>query len=139
MQEYDEALFESGRVDEELFEFIMVAVAQADDCEYCAGSHHENLIALFDMDETVLALAEDDYSVLDEEQRAVVEFARQAALDPHRVGSFHVDALYDVDFENSDIIQLLAIVGTCNTANMIVSSLNVLPQDRGREFSESIQ
>ena len=61
-------------------------------------------------------------------------FAQQVTEDPHRVTEAHVESLRDVGFDESDIIQLLAVIGTCNTSNMIVSSLNITPDDRRDEL-----
>lgn len=128
---YQRALFDAGPVDERLFEYVMVAVAQANDCDYCAGSHRLKLMSVADIDEAVIdAMAERDYSALDERERAAVEFAEQAASDPHRVGPDHIEALRQVGFDEGDIVQLLAVIGACETANTTVSALGITPADR---------
>ena len=128
---YQEALFEAAPVDEELFEYVMVAVAQANDCDYCAGSHRLKLMSVAGIDEAVIdAMAERDYSSLDERECAVVEFAEQAAADPHRIGPAHIEALQAVGFDEGDIVQLLAVIGACDTANTTVSALSITPADR---------
>lgn len=133
--EYSAALFEAGAVDEELYEYVMVTVAQTNDCDYCAGSHRLKLMSIADVSEDVIdELADGNYETLADRERAVVEFAEQVTDDPHRVTEGHIESLYDVGFGESDIIQLLAVIGTCNTSNMIVSSLNITPADRSDEL-----
>ena len=133
--EYQRALFEAGPIDEALYEYIMVTVAQTNDCDYCAGSHRLKLMSIAGVSEEVIdELAAGNYDTLDERERAVVEFAEQVSNDPHRVTDAQLEALFDVGFDESDIMQLLALIGTCNTSNMIVSSLGITPDDRADEL-----
>lgn len=125
----------AGPVDEELYEYIMVTVAQANECEYCLGSHRLKLLSIAGVpEETVAAMADGDYSDLDARTRAVVEFAEQVAEDPHRVTADHIEALWDVGFDESGLIQLLAAICSCDTANAIVSALSITPADRSDEL-----
>lgn len=133
--DYQAALFEAGPVDEALYEYVMVTVAQANDCDYCLGSHRLKLMAIAGVSEAVVAeLADGNYESLPDRERAVVEFAEQAAEDPHRVTEAHLQALFDAGFDESGVIQLLALVGTCLTANTIVSALGITPDDREDEL-----
>lgn len=133
--EYQDALFEAGPVDEALYEYIMVTVAQTNDCDYCLGSHRLKLMSIAGVSEDVIdELSDRNYETLDDRERAVVEFAEQVTDDPHRVTESHIESLRSVGFDESDIIQLLAVIGTCNTANMIVSSLGITPEDRSDEL-----
>lgn len=133
--EYSRRLLRSGIVDENLYEIVMVAVAQANECDYCAGSHRENLDLLLEMDEKVIAsVAEGNFDSLPERERIVAEFASRCIEDPHRVSEADIDGLRDVGFDDADVIQLLALVGQCNTANLFVDALNAHPADLDREF-----
>lgn len=132
---FNRALLDSGLVDDDLWEVVMVAVAQANDCDYCAGSHRENLDLLVGLDDaTIRAIADGDFSGLPERERVVADFARQCIDDPHRIGDDDVNRLREVGFDDADVIQLLAIVGYCDTANLIVNALNAHPADLDREF-----
>lgn len=132
---FNRALLDSGLVDDDLWEVVMVAVAQANDCDYCAGSHRENLDLLVGLDdETIRGIADGDFSGLPERERVVAGFAQQCIEDPHRLRAEDVDRLRDVGFDDADVIQLLAIVGYCDTANLIVNALDAHPADLDREF-----
>lgn len=134
-REFARAVLDSGLVDEDLFEVIMVAVAQANGCDYCAGSHRENLDLLLGLDdETIRTLAEGDFSALGERDRTVAEFATKCIDDPHRVDADEVDELRRVGFDDADIIQLLVVIGNCDTANLIVDALGAHPTDLNRSF-----
>lgn len=134
-EEFSRAVLDSGRVDEDLFEIVMVAVAQANDCDYCAGSHRENLDLLVGLDdETIRSVADGDYRVLSEPERTVAEFAAKCIEDPHRIDADDIEALSEVGFDDADIIQLLVVIGNCNTANLIVDALDAHPNDLDRSF-----
>lgn len=133
--EYLESLLDSGPIDEALFEVVMVAVAQANDCAYCAGSHRENLALLLDMDDdTIRRVADGDYGGLPERARAVARFAEACIDDPHRLDEADLDRLFDAGFDEAGLIQLLAVIGYCDSANLVVDSLNAHPADLDREF-----
>lgn len=135
LTEYRRAILAAGPIDAELLEYVMVVVAQTNDCDYCAGSHRLKLQSIGDVDEAVIdALADGDYSTLPDLERAVVEFAEQVADDPHRVAPAHLEALYRVGFDESDIVQLLAVIANCNTSNTIVSALGITPDHRSEDL-----
>lgn len=132
---YHRDLMECGFVDEELFEYVMVVVAQANECDYCASSHRENLVKIEGLDEeTVASIRNGDYSDLSEQQERILKFAEQVAENPHRITEDHVDALREVGLDDADVLQLLAIVGKCSTANLINTALDVDPADRDDEL-----
>jgi len=133
--EFTRQLFEAGPVDETLYEYIMVVVSQTNDCDYCAGSHRLKLMAGADVDEeTIETIAERDYEALDRRERAIVEFTEQVVANPHRVTADHLEALYDVGFDETDVVQLLAVIANCTISNTIVSALNITPDDRSDDL-----
>lgn len=113
----------------------MVAVAQANDCDYCAGSHRENLELLVGLDEAAIeALADGDFDALPDRDRIVAAFATKCIDDSHRIVDDELDQLRQVGFEDAHIIQLLTVIGYCDTANLIVNALNAHPADLDRSF-----
>lgn len=133
--EFSRTVLDHGLVDEALFEVVMVAVAQANGCDYCAGSHRENLDLLVGLDdETIRTLAEGDFSVLSDRERTVAAFATKGIEDPHRIDADDIEALRGVGFDDADVIQLLVVIGNCNTANLVVDALNAHPTDLDRSF-----
>jgi uncharacterized peroxidase-related enzyme len=133
--EYTQRLLESGPIDQELYEYVMVVVAQTNDCEYCAGSHRLKLMAMADADEDVVdTVANREYESLPGRTRAVVEFAEQVADDPHRVTEADLAPLYDAGFDEAGIVQLLAVISDCNTSNSIVSALGITPDHRSDDL-----
>ncbi|WP_276259575.1 carboxymuconolactone decarboxylase family protein [Haloglomus litoreum] len=128
---YFERLLEAGIVDAELYDYIVAAIAPINRSAYCAASHRENLATMRDVpEETVAALREGDYGALDEFERTVVEFAVQVVRDPKAVDEADIERLYEVGFEDSDVVQLLALIGDGATANLFNAALDVDPADR---------
>lgn len=119
-----------GTVDVSLKQLAFVIVSQINDSPYCAATHGQHLVEALGYPMANLeALATEDDSGLSEEQRAVVEFARQAATDPHGVSAKHIDALLQVGFDDSGIVELLAAVAQASFANTIVESIKIAPAD----------
>lgn len=127
---FKEALMDAGRVDDDLFEVIMVVVAEANDCTYCAGSHRTFLAQRSDLSPAEAdAIAEGTYDPLSDRDRAVARFADKAARDPHRIVEADIDGLHEVGFDAADVIQLLGVIGYCQLCNLIASSLDVDAND----------
>lgn len=124
-----------GNLDPDLKQMAFVVVSQENACSYCAAAHGAELVNVFGLSATYLdALAREDYAEFTDRQRAVVEFARQAATDPNRIGEEHIEALQAVGFDDADVIELLAVVGEAAFANTIVNALNIRPSDQSAEL-----
>lgn len=135
--EYADALVEGGDLDPTLKELAYVAVSQANDCDYCVASHAEHLVERVGVpEERIDAIANDDLAGFDDRERAVVSLARQMATDPKRVGDDHLDALYEVGFDQSDVVELVMSVSAAVAANTVADALNVHPADLSEEFAE---
>jgi uncharacterized peroxidase-related enzyme len=91
-----------GNLEPDLKQLAFVTVSQENECAYCAASHGAELVNAFGLPAAQLeAIAKRDYSELTDRQRAVVEFARQSAVDPKRVSADHVEALRAVGFDDA--------------------------------------
>lgn len=117
-------------------QLAFVVVSQANECAYCAASHGQELVNAFGLPVTQLeAIAAGDYTELTDRQRAIVEFARQGAVDPKRVTDGDVVALREVGFNDADVMELVAVLAQATFANTIVDVLNVLPSDQSPELA----
>lgn len=134
--DYTERLLAAGPIDETLFEYVMVAVAQANECRYCTASHRKQLKAAADLSgRDLLAIAKEDYDALPERERAIMTVAAQLARSPHDVDESHIESLRSIGFSDADVVQLFAVVGWCSTANTIVTGLDITPADRADDIS----
>lgn len=127
---YHEKIMQDGSLDRELKELAGVVVSQANDCDYCASSHREKLHTFGIPGERLADVDEAEYDALSDRRRAAVEFAEQAATDPHRIGDDHLDSLRGVGFDDEAILELLGVVGMFTAANTYVNALSVHPTDR---------
>jgi uncharacterized peroxidase-related enzyme len=129
--EYGTRLLEEGTVDRDLKEFVFVVVSSANECSYCLGDHRNEFVERFGGDETELDHVEaGEFDELGERKRAVARFADQVASDPKRVGDDHLDALRDIGYDESEVVELLVTATLAVSANAIVDALSIHPVDR---------
>lgn len=135
MAQFSTVMF-GGSVDVGLKQLAFVTVSQLNDSPYCAATHGQHLVEAlgYPMD-NLEALASGDDSGFSEEQRAVVEFARQAGTDPHGVSDRHITALRQVGFDDADIVELMAAVAQASFANTIVETLEIVPEDENPDLT----
>lgn len=129
--DYSGWLRNEGSLERELKELAHVVVDRTNECEYCTDSHTQNLVDVFGYsEERIGAIGERDFASFDERERAVMEFAEQVTEDPKRVRSDHIEALREVGFSDSDVVELIALVTSAISANAMMDALNVHPADR---------
>lgn len=129
-QRYVSRLVETGSLDTTLTELVYVAVAGANDCEYCVASHTERLVEHVGLQrETIDAVLTGEHDAFDDRERAVVEFARAVASDPKRVSGSDVESLGAVGFDDGDVVELVVVASAAVAANVVADALSILPQD----------
>jgi uncharacterized peroxidase-related enzyme len=125
------AVMLDGSLTEDIKQLTHVTVSITNGCEYCAASHTENLVEDFGIPQhQVKGIADTDLAEFTPRQRAAVEFAAAVATDPKRVTEDDVQSLYDVGFDDEQVVELLATVALANAANTVTDSMNVFPMDR---------
>lgn len=135
MGQFSTVMF-GGSVDVGLKQLAFVTVSQVNDSPYCAATHGQQLVEALGYPMANLeALAAGDDSAFTEEQRAVVEFARQAATDPHEVSDKHITALREAGFDKAGIVELLAAVAQASFANTIVETIEIVPADENPDLT----
>lgn len=126
-----------GNLDPAIKQLAFVAVSHENQCAYCAASHGAELVNVLGLPERHLdSLAEKDYEQLTERQRAVAEFARQAATDPKRISEEHLAALEAVGFDDPDVIELVSVIGLAQFGNTVADALNIRPADESPELDQ---
>lgn len=129
-QRYVSELVEGGSLDSAETELAYAAVSAANDCEYCVASHAERLVGHLNLDEEVVdAVPAGEREPFDRRERAILDVARTAAVDPKRLSRDDVDRLRAVGFDDTDVVELVAVLSAAVAANTVANALNVLPQD----------
>lgn len=129
--EYFRQLMGEGTIDRELKELVYIVVSEANACEYCVGAHSNIFIDEVGGDPVELeAIRAGDFERLDDRKRAVAEFAHQTTVDPKRVTVKHLTDLFEVGFDERDVVELLTVAATAKGANTFVDALNIHPADR---------
>lgn len=135
--QYNKALLEAGIIDDVLYEYVMVAVAQTNECEYCTASHRKKLKERADLElSDIMAIRKGEFEAFDEPQATLMAFAEKTTRDPHSVDEDDIQDLYDVGLDDGDVMQLLAVIGSCSTSNTTVTALDISPQDRRDDLSD---
>lgn len=123
------------QIDEVLKEVAHVVVSQIYDCPYCSASHGKILVDEHDFSMAdIESLYREEFDFLDEPARTVAEIAAQFAHDPNAVTREHVEALHELGFDNSAVVELF--VSICHTiySSALMSGFDVDPADRSDEL-----
>lgn len=128
---YGTTLMEGGSIDPDLKEFVFVVVSEANDCDYCVGDHTSTLLDRYDVDQSTLDhVSKGAFDRLPDRKRAVAAFADQVARDPKRVSQDHLEELYDLGYDEADVVELLVVATLGVSANAIVDALSIHHADR---------
>lgn len=126
-----------GRLEPDLTQLAFVVVSQANACAYCTATHGAELVNAFGLETAQLeALAAGKDTDLTDRQRAVAALARQAARDPEGITHDHVEDLYDVGFDDADVVELVAVVAQAAFANTFADALDIRPGDESPELAQ---
>jgi uncharacterized peroxidase-related enzyme len=125
----------TGTLDRELKETVAVAVSQANGCDYCASSHRESMEEVLGLpSERVDAIRAEEFDSLPPHEQFAVEFARQAAENPHRITDEEFHTLREEGFDDQEIIELLGVVGLFMFVNTIGIATDIRPEDRDEKL-----
>lgn len=126
-----------GDLDPAIKQLAFVAVSHENQCAYCAASHGAELVTVLGLPEQHLdSLARENYEEFTDRQRAVAEFARQAGADPKRISEEHLAELEAVGFDDSDVIELVSVIGLAQFGNTVADTLNIRPTDESPELEQ---
>lgn len=117
---------EEGDLPIELSRKIMLAVAMANDCEYCTGVFCTTLTDHLGSEEAVLAFQEAFVEGdLDARERAILEFAVKLNDDPNAMTEVDFDTLRDEHgLTDKDLVQILFIVNIVNGYNRVTNAFD---------------
>ncbi|TFH87304.1 peroxidase [Billgrantia azerbaijanica] len=121
------------------FELATLAAAQALNNSYCALAHGRALAELADA-ATVQAVAEGrETDALDAQERAVVAFARQVAVDAASVEQADIDRLRAVGLADAEIFDLVAVIAARAFFTKMLDGLGAEPDAAYREMAPRLR
>jgi uncharacterized peroxidase-related enzyme len=124
---YAPEMEEKRRLSPKVWEMIMVVVAGANQCQYCATTHSYNAERyLGESRKSMAALLSGDFkgAGMDERTTKLLEYARKLTLRPHAVTSSDIQALRDSGYNDAEILEATVVTCSCNATNRLVSALS---------------
>ncbi len=116
-----------GNLPRILKESIALAVSNANGCEFCVSVHRDNLLKheLTQREVEQIAAAASP----DEKTDAVLKFAVQASLEPHKLTEQDFDKLKGFGYSEEDTLEILTVMEMYTGYNKIITALGIKPGD----------
>lgn len=119
------AVMLGGSLSRVLKEEIALVVSQANGCRYCVAAHSAALKRLGVPEEKVTALlGELGKAGLSEKELALLEFTKQASVNPHQVTDEDVKRLKEL-FSDAELVEALGVMEVYTSFNKFLDCLDV--------------
>jgi uncharacterized peroxidase-related enzyme len=130
MELSEDLIFSEGSLSRRQKEMIATLVSELNACPYCADSHgyflrvHGGSAELLD----VIQRCDLDSSVLTDNERALLVFARKVNLNSHDIEGKDVELLYQAGWSALQIAETVHITALFSTFNRVVNAFGVESQ-----------
>jgi uncharacterized peroxidase-related enzyme len=115
-----------GTLSRKLKETIAVLVSRDNSCSYCVAAHIGALRAIGVTQEELAAIEEDlDKADFSAREKALINFARKANLEPLRIPDQEFAALRDTGVSDAEIVEALGVMALFTAFNKFLDSLEV--------------
>jgi uncharacterized peroxidase-related enzyme len=115
-----------GTLSRKLKETIAVLVSRDNSCSYCVAAHIGALRAIGVTQEELAAIEEDlDKADFSAREKALINFARKANLEPLRIPDQEFAALRDTGVSDAEIVEALGVMELFTAFNKFLDSLQV--------------
>ena len=127
---YYDAIVEESPLSREEIELVIVAVSGANDCLYCVVAHGA-LLRIYAEDPHLAEQVATDYRTadIDDQHRALCEFAVQLTEDPAAVGDADVAALREHGFSLGEIWDVGSLAALFNLSNRMAHLADMRPNE----------
>lgn len=118
------------RLPMEIWQEIMIVVASANKCQYCASSHsYHSEIFLGVGSNRLVALWEGNWEAagVDERTKLLLEYARKVTTCSYAITDRDIEVLRKAGYDDSEILEATVVTCSCNAANRFVSALSGTP------------
>ncbi|HEY4717285.1 MAG TPA: carboxymuconolactone decarboxylase family protein [bacterium] len=117
-------VMDSGRLDRKLKEMICFVVSSVNKCGSCADSHIENLKKIGTSEVEINSLMDLDFTRLDEETAAALEFAHKSASETPEISAEMFKKLKEM-YNDTEIVELLSAIGLSKLFNTLNTLLEL--------------
>jgi uncharacterized peroxidase-related enzyme len=116
----------SGSLRREVKESIALLVSKDNSCAYCVAAHTASLLAV-GMSKDRISLLEKDLEEagFTEKERALIDLAREANLNPLRVADERFAALREAGATDGEIVEALGVMEVFTSFNKFLDVLQV--------------
>ncbi len=118
-------LFVRSTLPTALSAMILYAISTAKDCEYAASAHYLTCRSLGVEEATLRSLQGDLSALAPGRIRAIVDFARTAALDPQALGRAEYDALRRHGVGDRELVEIVGLAALGNYMDTLADGLKV--------------
>ena len=117
-------LLAQTELDYETKETIAILVSLENGCSMCVGEH-ERIAGVLGIPEEKIKKVKQGLESLDspEEKKSLLRFCVKSAKESHKATKADIDALKEVGYSDSQLLEAVAIVGYFNYINTIVNSM----------------
>jgi len=120
------AVMMEGTLSPKVKQTIAVLVSRDNSCAYCVAAHTGALRAMGVTDEELAAIEEDlDKAEFSIKEKALINFARQANINPGKIPDADFMALRDTGATDSEIVEALGVMELFTAFNKFLDSMEV--------------
>jgi len=117
-------LLSQTELEYETKEMIAILVSLENGCSMCVGEH-ERIAGVLGIAEEKINMAKQGLDALDspEEKKSLLRFCVKSAKESYKTTNEDIDALKEMGYSDSQLLEAVAIVGYFNYINTIVNSM----------------
>lgn len=115
-------VYPGGVLERALKEKVILKASLLNDCQFCTRSHESLMRQLGITDDPIAAVADD--AVLDERERAALEYTTVVTRDANRVDDALFERLRGL-FTDPEIVELTYVIGLINMLNRFNNALGI--------------
>ncbi|MHB8604055.1 MAG: peroxidase-related enzyme [Thermoplasmatota archaeon] len=136
MDFYVAVMFGRSKLTRRERELVATVVSRANGCEYCVA-HHADALGRHVKEPGLVPLVAVDYTKakLPPRERAMCDYAVNLTRAPQKTGAKDVEQLRLAGLDDSEVLDVTAVVGYFNYINRIANALGVRPDDVARSYS----
>lgn len=119
---FGRCVYPGGLLERRLKELVIITASQANDCQFCAGSHCD-LVRIEGIADDALGLL-DQPAAMTPRERIAVDFTRAVMADSNSIPDPLATELHGA-FSDPEVVELAFLIGYINMLNLFNNALDV--------------